>query len=81
MPPLVGCQQPSGHIAFGLIVLEVDARAPHQHHHFYLAMPPLLLQVDGEEVPLDIEVRFDPQVTFIECDEDYESHWDLGVAA
>jgi hypothetical protein len=32
-------------------------------------VPLPLLQVNGEEVPLEIEVRFDPHVTFVESDE------------
>jgi hypothetical protein len=33
-------------------------------------MLPPLLQVDGEEMPPEIKMGLDPQITFTQCDED-----------
>ena len=44
-----------------LIVLELDAGAPHQHVQLLpIAFLPLLLEGDGEEVPPEIEMGADP---------------------
>jgi hypothetical protein len=42
-------------------------------------VPPLRLQVDGEELPPEIEVWFDPQVTFTKHDEGREVLNPIGI--
>ena len=60
VPPLVGCHQPHRWVLADLIVSELDAGTPHRHVQLLpVAFLPLLLEGDGEEVPLEIKVGAD----------------------
>ena len=50
--------------------MELEAGAPHRHVQFLsVALLPLLLEGDGEEVPPQIEVEADPQESLAQGDE------------
>ena len=52
MPPLIGRREPHGWVLVDLIVPKLDAGAPHRHVQLLPAtLLPLLLEVDGEEIP------------------------------
>ena len=70
MPPLVGRREPHGWVLADLIVLKLDAGAPHRHVQLLpTALLPLLLEVDGEEMPPQVEVGANPQESFAQHDE------------
>ena len=59
--PFVGRREPHGRILADLIVLKLDADVPHQHVQLLsAALLPLLLEVDGEEIPPQVEVGLIP---------------------
>jgi len=61
VPPLVGHQEPHGWVLADPIVPKLDASAPHRHVQLLpVALLPLLLEVDGEEIPPQLEVRANP---------------------
>ena len=48
----------------------LDASAPHRHvQRLPTALLPLLLEVDGEEIPPQVKVGADPQKSFTQHDE------------
>ena len=60
MPPLVGRREPHGQVLTDLIVLKLDVGAPHRHVQLLpTTLLPLLLEVDGEEIPPQVEVGAD----------------------
>ena len=57
VPPLVGCREPHGRVLADPIVPKLDAEAPHRHVQLLPAAHlPLLLEVDGEEIPPQVKV-------------------------
>ena len=61
MTPLVGHQEPHGWVLADPIVPKLDAGAPHRHVQLLpTAFLPLLLEVDGEEMPPQVKVGADP---------------------
>ena len=61
MPPLVGHREPHARVLADPIVLKLDADAPHRHVQLLpAALLPLLLEVNGEEMPPQVEVGADP---------------------
>ena len=70
MPPLVGHREPHGRVLADPIVPKLDAGAPHRHVQLLLAaILPLLLEVDSEEIPPQVEVGAYPQESFAQRDE------------
>jgi hypothetical protein len=65
MPPFVQLHGGNGHVLVGLRSVEVDSAVAYQGHR----PVPLLDQGDGEEVPLELEVRFNPQEPLTQLDE------------
>ena len=53
-----------------VIVSKLDAGAPHRHVQLLpAALIPLLLEVDGKEIPPQVKVGTDPQESFTQHDE------------
>jgi hypothetical protein len=59
MPPFVGFCGGDGHVLVGSGSAKVDFNAAYQGHRPIL----LLNQGDGKEIPEELEVGFDPQVS------------------
>ena len=68
MTPLVGRRQTHRRVFVHPVVAEMDAGTPHRHAQL---LPPnsLVRQVDGEEIPPQIEVGTDPQKPLTQDDE------------
>ena len=70
VPPLVGRLEPNGWVLTDPIVSKLDADAPHRHVQLLpAALLPLLLEVDGEEIPPQVKVEANPQESFTQRDE------------
>ena len=70
MSPLVGHREPYGRVLADLIVLKLDAGAPHWHVQLLpAALILLLLKGDGEEVPSQVKVGADPLEYLAQGDE------------
>ena len=62
--------EPHGRILAYPIVSKLDAGAPHRHVQLLpAAFLPLILEGDGEKVPLEIKVETDPQESLTQGDE------------
>ena len=80
MPPLVGRQEPHGRVLADPIISKLDASTPHWCVQLLLAALLLvLLEVDGEEIPPQVEVGVDPQVSFAQRDECYRVLDPIGI--
>ena len=60
MPPLVGGRQTHRWVFVHPVVAEMNAGTSHRHAQLWLPNP-LLRQVDGEEIPPQVEVGTNPQ--------------------
>ena len=70
VPPLVGCQETHGRVLADPIIPKLDAGAPHWHVQLLpTTLLPLLLEVDGEEIPPQVKLGADPQESFAQRDE------------
>ena len=80
VPPLVGRREPNGRVLADPIVLKLDADAPHRHVQLLpAALLPLLIEVDGEEIPPQVEVGADPQESFAQRDERHHVLYPIGI--
>ena len=67
VPPLVGGRQTHQRVVVHPVVAQVNASTSHRHAQLLLP-DPLLRQVDGKEIPPQIEVGTNPQESLAQGD-------------